>query len=246
MRAWPPFVALVLSGCCCLTPPGSWCADECRRVGACQIRTEHAGDGIYRCYAGSDADCLGSETCTLHGRCAAAEDGECVRPDEVEARRCAISANCRVWGGCHPRDGFCEPISDADCAASLECLTQGRCHHDGHVCVATRDDCAGTTGCALEGLCNWEPYPAIMGGGGHCALGAAGDCTDALACARDGRCVPRRLDACSEGCRVFYCGRPESLTAPTPCTEGHGSSLEVCAPDGRCMRNAEGVCEHVP
>jgi hypothetical protein len=241
------FVAL-LTGCCCLTPPGSWCADECRRDGACQIRTERAGDGIYRCYAGSDADCLGSDACTVHGRCAAAEDGECVRPEELGSRRCATSVTCRVWGGCHPREGFCEPLSDADCLASLECLTQGRCHYDPrHVCLATPDACAHTTGCELEGLCVWEPDPPIMGGGGRCGLGGqSGDCSRSLACLRDGRCAPRPLEGCSEGCSVFYCGRPEAPSAPLPCTEGHGGGLMSCEPDGRCMRNAAGECEHVP
>jgi hypothetical protein len=241
-----PLLALVLGGCCGLTPPGAWCEAECRRTGACQVRVERAGDGVYRCYAGSDADCLGSEGCTAYGRCAAAEDGACVRPEEVASRRCATSVMCRAWGGCHPRDGFCEPRGDADCAESLACLTQGRCLHDSRRgCVATPEECARTTGCALEGLCSWEPHPAIVGGGGRCALTSTGDCTATVACARDGRCAARRLDGCRDGCRVFYCGRPEALTAPMPCTEGSGRALLACEPDGRCMRNAVGECEHV-
>lgn len=243
-------LALFASSCCCITPPASsWCAEECARAGACELRTERTGDGIYRCYAGSDADCAGSALCRDAGRCAVAEDGECVRPEEVEARRCAISVQCRVWGGCHPRDGFCEPQSPEDCRQSLECLTQGRCTYveEAHACLPTEPlDCARSTGCALEGICTWEAYPALFGGGGHCALTSFGDCTHTLACARDGRCAARPLGACSEGCRVFYCGRPESLSAPAPCTEMHGSGLLVCAPDGRCMANRAGECEHVP
>jgi hypothetical protein len=211
------------------------------------VRTERAGDSFYRCYAGSDADCAASDACTRYGRCAVAEDGSCVAPGDVESRRCATSVECTVWGGCHPREGFCEPLSEDDCRRSLECITQGRCTYDAssHGCFATDPaDCARSTGCTLEGICTLESLPVL--GHTYCGVGRNGHCEGTVACARDGRCAVRPLDACSEGCRIFYCGRPESISAPAPCTEMHGSALLVCAPDGRCMANAEGVCEHLP
>jgi hypothetical protein len=210
------------------------------------MRTERAGDGMYRCYAGSDADCAGSEICVQTGRCFAAEDGACVLPQDVAARRCAISPTCRVWGGCHPRDGFCEPQTADDCQRSLECRTQGRCELDAdrHACFAGPTTCASTTGCELEGICTYVEEPLTIAG--HCVLGANGSCAATLACRRDGRCAPLPLEGCSEGCRVFYCGYPSARSAPAPCTEMHGTALLACEPDGRCMRNAAGQCAPLP
>jgi hypothetical protein len=240
------FGALTLAAGCCIGPPSSsWCAETCARDGACSVRTERTGDSFYRCYAGSDAECAASQRCASEGRCAAAEDGTCVRREEVASRRCALSVECRSWGGCHAREGFCEPQSDADCRASLGCLAQGRCSYDDHHCYVGDDgDCARSAGCALEGLCTETAIPLI--GASQCALGAAGDCRATLACTRDGRCTPRPMEGCSEGCRVFYCGYAASASAPVPCTELQGSALLACEPDGRCMRDARGECVHVP
>lgn len=241
--AWIGLFGVALAGCC-LGGAGSLCAEACRASGECRLRTERTGDGLYRCYAGSDEDCRGSTLCTVHGRCSATEDGQCVSASDVASHACAGSVTCRVWGGCHAREGFCEPTSEADCLASLECRTQGRCGFDAssHVCHVRPTDCAGTTGCEIEGLCTYAPFPLGVGFG-TCALTASGSCAATIACLRDGRCAPRPLEGCSEGCRVFYCGRPESLSAPAPCTEAHGSALLVCEPAGRCIRGASGACE---
>ena len=242
-------LGLALLGCCCFGGAATLCADACRTSGECRLRTERAGDGPYRCYAGSDEDCRGSDTCTRSGRCFATEDGQCVPEGDIAAHACAISPTCRVWGGCHPREGFCEPQSEADCVASLQCRTQGRCGFDAerNFCYPRPADCAGTTGCEIEGLCTYETSPfGLLGGFGACALTPAGSCESTVACRRDGRCAARPLEGCSEGCRVFYCGRPESLTAPSPCVETQGTAHLVCEPDGRCIRGASGACEHLP
>jgi hypothetical protein len=238
--------ALALVSGCCFGAPASLCTDACRTVGECRVRTERAGDGAYRCYAGSDAECAASEACAREGRCSVTEDGACVRPEEVASHACAMSATCRVWGGCHPREGFCEPQLADDCLRSLECRTQGRCELDAdrHGCFASPAACAGTTGCEIEGLCTYEELP--LGFGGQCRLGASGSCAGTLACRLDGRCAARPLQGCREGCRVFYCGRPEAPSAQAPCTEMHGTALLACEPDGRFIRNAAGQCAPLP
>lgn len=241
MRPW--LLGLGFSACC-FVPNASWCADECRREGACQVRTHHAGDGIHRCYAASDTDCAGSERCARTGACYAADDGLCVRAEDVAGHRCTALPACRARGACHPRDGICEPTSEVDCMNTLQCLTEGRCRFDAsrNFCYPSPEDCARSTGCALEGICTLEGDP--FGGPGHCALTSFGSCEGTLACTRDGRCAPRPVDGCSPGCRLLYCGYATSTSTPRPCTE-QGGMEPACEPDGRCMRNAAGACEHV-
>lgn len=232
-------IALLL-GSCCLFPVDSWCTEPCRAEGACRVRTERAGDGLYRCYADSDEACAASEGCTRSGRCAVAEDGSCVRPEDVSGRACAVSLACAVRGACHPRDGFCEARTDADCERSLECRTEGRCTRDATgLCKATDEaQCTSSTRCTLDGRC--ELLPPFLGGFATCGLSEDGDCTPSVGCERYGRCEPRPPEGCTEGCRVFGCGRPGER-APQPCADP-----DVCMPDGRCIRDADGVCVRVP
>lgn len=234
-------------GACCFGPPSSPCADVCATTGACTTRPDL--EHVYECYAGSDADCAGSAACRDDGLCAATEDGLCVRPEDVQAHRCATSNLCLLEGRCHSVRGACVPESAADCVASLQCIAHGRCSLDatfGYCYARDSADCAGSTGCSLEGICTWEPLSLVEGGGyGHCALTATGHCEGTLACQRDGRCVPLPPIDCARDCTLYYCGREGMRATLDPCTEIRDEGLLVCAPDGRCMRGADGVCAHL-
>lgn len=238
---------LCLAGCCFGGPSAAVCAEACGSEGTCRVRTEHAGDGLHRCYAGADDECRASRACREQQRCFASEDGLCVASGDVEAHGCARSVECRVHGACHSRDGFCEPQQTRDCAESLQCRTQGRCTLGAGVCRVGDSDCTATTGCELEGLCTAEVsrLSSLLGMGAECALTATGSCENTLACRRDGRCVARPPEGCREPCQIFYCARPESTSAEVPCTESQGTAHLVCAPDGRCMRDASGACVHL-
>lgn len=226
--------------------PASVCDAPCATDGLCEVSTEHAGDSSYRCYAGSDEQCRASSACRSAGNCFASEDGACVPEAALESHRCVHAASCRLHGGCHPRDGFCEAASDADCRASLECLTQGRCAYDDGLCLVGDSDCGATTGCALEGTCTTQHLPlAILGIGPICGLTESGSCANTEACRREGRCAVRPVEGCTDHCHLFYCARPEDSVGVAPCTEEPGGALLVCAPDGRCMRDAGGECRHL-
>lgn len=235
---------LWLAGCCLyFAPPVKLCDEACAKRGECSVRTERAGDGAYRCYAATNADCQASEACRTRGHCAVAENGECVAPSRVPMLTCATSPQCRTWGGCQPRDGFCEPVTDADCQQSLQCATEGRCAVRNHTCIAKSDaDCAGSLGCTLDGLCVLDGHWLY---GGRCAVpDDATACRQSLGCTQYGRCERRNPVGCAEGCRLFFCGKPGE-TVEYPCTHVPGT-FPQCAVDGRCIRDHDNACVRVP
>lgn len=238
------FSWLFISGCLLSGCSRYLCSDACAENGECSMRTVHTGDGWYRCYAGSNADCAASDGCRKDGRCFVAEDGKCVQQAEVPGRRCAAWRHCAVAGLCSPRQGYCEATSDAACQRSRSCTANGRCTVQGGVCVPTDDrDCAQSTACELEGLCTLSA--GYLGLDPRCVV-APDDpkaCKASLTCKRYGRCEPRVPAGCPR-CVIRYCGRPGEDPKP-PCSE-HWANIPECQPFGRCMRDHKDACIGVP
>ena len=122
---------------------------DCRNRGLCTS----SGN---TCIAGSNADCENSAACedlgrctARAGRCVAGSDGDCKRGKACEkgfcvalqddctatADSCRGSLFCRIAGSCTFRGGRCVVGSDADCAQSSSCKSDGWCSESRGACV---------------------------------------------------------------------------------------------------------------
>lgn len=106
---------------------------------------------------------------------------------------CAGSAICASDGRCTARGDGCVVGSDADCGRSRECRENGGCSARGGRCVPVTDaHCRQSLACQQRGLCGVLE--------GLCWARTDGDCAHADVCvrgahcvAREGQCVERRL-----------------------------------------------------
>jgi hypothetical protein len=232
-------VCLVALAAGCMTGPRKPvdCKVPCRERGQCAVRT--TPERVQSCYAASDADCSRSDACKTAGACYAAEDGTCVPKSELAARSCAQSTQCKSWGGCAPKGGWCRPATDAHCRGAFHCLTRGACTRVLDSCVPEKaEDCAASTGCTMEGLCELVPARFIYSATCGVRPGPTA-CKASKACAAYERCEARSPSGSS---RIAYCARPDEIPQ-TPCA---GAADPVCLPDGRCLRDERNACVRDP
>lgn len=215
-RMWIVLLVLgaMLMGCFCQTCSPNKCKAKCERSGLCQVRYKHTGESLFRCYAGSDVDCSQSQACQKYGRCFATETGACVRQEQIEQHRCAVSSSCIHFGGCSPTgQGYCEPTQKEHCQKSKHCLERGRCKlvkgrlGDAY-CTADDDaSCQNSQGCKTEGKCGKVKGVCAPTGVEHCQNSQW--CKDRQQCdfepprlIYNGRCVHRPKD--NAECQASY------------------------------------------
>ena len=258
-------VALLLPGCGVKSCVARQCEEspKCTQAGQCSVRFAKTGDGPWRCYAGSDADCEGSQGCKEQGKCFATQTGICVVEGEVEGQRCEHAEVCAVRGDCAPSgEGFCVAVDDASCRASKICADAGQCsyvegggvlHGLPRCAVTDAADCEQSSGCAARGDCGvWEGAgtkfcaPTTQA---HCE--ASSGCAEGDACTlvpgrtlRQGRCafIPTTNEDCvrSPGCRLEgTCAMVDGYASSDPALcepteQAHCDRSEACTKDGKC------------
>lgn len=171
----------------CVAASAEACRESqlCGDDGMCSLVDE-------RCEPASDADCAASEACAARGECSfdpTWKDCAVLGPED-----CAASRRCREESlGCDFREverdvhgraqvnRDCHGATDATCAASRECASDGRCAAlttDGKVsCAATRPaHCRDSEACAVFGACTAR--------NGRCFPGSEDDCRASQVCSR--------------------------------------------------------------
>ncbi len=108
-----------------------------------------------KCVVATDADCRKSAACSQEGKCTEV-DGACAA---VNSQDCKNSFLCSI-GECTARDGVCVAGSAADCAeqcASRGWCAPAVNPNGPFPCVATSDaDCAGSMVCRSDGACSFN------------------------------------------------------------------------------------------
>jgi hypothetical protein len=109
-------------------PSAVTCGRACAKLGGW---TGQVTDGASVGLARSDRDCLESDVCVQEKRCRLRGD-ECVKTGCRDTHACQRDGACKDPdehddAGLALRDNTCVVGSDADCAASTGCKTEGRC-----------------------------------------------------------------------------------------------------------------------
>jgi len=100
---------------------------------------------------------------------------------------CKKSFDCRLNGQCSVVQGWCVVKSDADCAKTIVCEEEGRCHVGGTlpwhtICAAkSDDDCKKAHDCKNFGRCT-------LGQKGRCKADSDADCKASQVCGKEGKC----------------------------------------------------------
>lgn len=142
-------------------PPEHWratrgaCGDStgCFEEGRCS-----SNDG--NCIARRVIDCLFSTACRDRGLCRP-EAGRCVAGGKRLFERVTPSAeeHAQRPGRAPQNAPVCSHASNIlECRHSHECAREGRCHFNGHRCVAATDGgCRQSAGCRDERKCHFDP-----------------------------------------------------------------------------------------
>ncbi len=221
-------VFVLLAGCVPKSCGDRACAEgkSCAESGECSARTIAAGDGPWRCYAGSDDECAASEVCKEEGQCLASEVGTCEDAAGLESTRCLDSAECKKAGRCAPSgQGFCAALDDDLCRASDHCGEQGLCHaYDPPLlgsktvmrsCRAKSDaDCSASTDCTKLGHCGMRDR---MMGPGLCEATEAKHCEESTLCETEGACDWIEPGKIGRGRCVFVAESNEECEASAGC-----------------------------
>lgn len=142
------------------------------------------------CHAGSDADCQQSWGCASGGACfrstSPTQNGHCIGPEPGQPCIACQAGTCSVVGTANA-DRECRATTTAHC--ELGCAVDGDCAFvDGRCEPATDADCAASLQCSLSGLCARVTYTRGDGSGPYavCAATTAGHCWESQACREGG------------------------------------------------------------
>lgn len=139
-------------------PPEHWrqtrgpCGDSaaCFEEGRC---SQEAGT----CVARRVIDCMFSTACRERGTCRP-EAGRCVAGGERLFERVTPTAEEHAKRPGRENPKFCSQASNIlECRHAHECAQEGRCHFDGHACVAGSDEaCRRSALCREEQKCHFD------------------------------------------------------------------------------------------
>lgn len=225
------------------------CVHLCRDQGLCGW---DAVEG--KCSPRTDLDCERAKSCPGHRGCVS--NGAACVTSSAAAADCkkplydGLVDDCAESGSCSSFDGRCIALGDDDCAPSLGCKVEGRCHVEADLCVAKSDaDCQAAAACKDEHRCTakgggcWLAATAVDGckdvcaARGDCALvdgvcrpGGADDCKASALCKKEGLC-----SSSPSGC---VAGADADCVASAACKE-----KEACTPvSGTCRKANQTYC----
>ena len=131
--------------------------------------------------------CPSSPACAKQGACEfAAADRTRIGVDFCRATsdaHCAQSERCKTNGDCALAKFGCEPGSAENCAINNRCELSGRCGFANGNCVATVEGCKAAKFCESKGECGIDPERPET-----CNPTSDKHCTEAKSCEADGEC----------------------------------------------------------
>ncbi|MCB9638416.1 MAG: hypothetical protein H6727_05845 [Myxococcales bacterium] len=231
-------------GMCSFDQRNSRCASTscsgtpCGTYGRCYVENDQ---GLQRCGAHEDRDCLQSAKCTSEGLCQ--RSGViCIASDAG----CAASTLCKERGRCHadPLTGKCTAKDRTDCSAD-PCKVYGRCEvaYDSTEkifrCIADKaDDCIASSRCSSDVFCTLREKDCVK----------STDCS--VLCTRYGQCERTDDGKGSFTCKITkteHCKGSQLCTLYGQCQlEGDRCVAEPsdCVKSALCLRY--GKCDFDP
>ena len=240
---------------------------QCKKEGRCLAKNG-------QCVALSYADCIGYDgppdpakekssqalkglgptNRSAHGTPMACRKGKCtIEQGACKAvKSCSESYECKTYGLCGERKGYCYARTQVDCHRSVACNQSGSCTIGGGRChVGGPKNCAQSEDCRNNGRCSYaksekqgdKTLPA------RCYVATDADCLNAKVC-REGkacaavgnRCIVscQQTDSCKRAGRCTLRPANPATNQPAACIVGGDTD---CAKSKACL--LAGACGRV-